>query len=100
VSSSRDPTVEALHTLQREEQRPRHFETLERISLGKSYLRFFMKYIASVAGGVGARGWDRAWPRSDLRTINDQTDDAVVVNANSTEYCVAVSRTRFLGYSK
>lgn len=65
--------------------RVRHFESLERITLGKSYLRFFMKYVASVVGGASARGTFRVWPREDLRAIHDQTADTVVVNVVATE---------------
>jgi uncharacterized RDD family membrane protein YckC len=65
--------------------RVRHFETLQRVSLAKSYLRFFMKYVASFAGGASARGTVRVWPRQDLRAIHDQTADTVVVNVSDTE---------------
>ena len=63
----------------------RQFESLRRVSLGKSYLRFFMKYVASVAGGASAGGTVRVWPRADLRAIHDQTADSVVVNVSDTE---------------
>ncbi len=65
--------------------RVRHFESHDRISLGKSYLRFFMKYVASVIGGVSARGRVRVWPGDDLRAIHDQTAGTVVLNAGAIE---------------
>lgn len=65
--------------------RVRQFESLERISLGKAYLRFFMKYVASIVGAASARGNVRVWPREDLRAIHDETAGTVVVNASETE---------------
>lgn len=65
--------------------RVRHFESLERITLVKSYLRFFMKYIVSALAGASARGMVSVWPRDDLRALHDQAADTVVVNAEALE---------------
>lgn len=61
--------------------RVRHCESLERITLKKSLLRFVTKYVANVFGGASANGWHRVHPRDDLRAIHDIAADTVVVNA-------------------
>lgn len=65
--------------------RVRRFESLERITLGQSYLRFLMKYVASIFGAASSGGRVRVWPRQDLRALHDQTADTVVVNVEATE---------------
>ena len=65
--------------------RVRHHESLERITLKKSLLRFFTKYVANVFGGASANGWHRVHPRTDLRAIHDVTADTVVINAASVQ---------------
>lgn len=65
--------------------RVRRVESLDRITLGKSYVRFFMKYIASVFGAASTRGAVRVWPRADHRAIHDEAADTVVVTASAVE---------------
>ena len=66
--------------------RVRHFESLEKITIGRSYLRFVTKYVASILGGASARGMVRVFPRGDSRAIHDQAADTVVVNVGTTEH--------------
>jgi uncharacterized RDD family membrane protein YckC len=63
--------------------RVRHFETMQRITLQKAYLRFVMKYFASIIGTAASQGRVRVWPYDDLRAIHDMQADTVVVNADS-----------------
>lgn len=65
--------------------RVRRFESLERITLGRSYVRFLTKYVASIVGGASSGGRVRVWPGGDLRALHDLTADTVVVNAAATE---------------
>jgi hypothetical protein len=66
--------------------RVRQVESLKRISLAKAFLRFFMKYVATVVGGASAGGMVRVFPRGDLRAIHDQAANTVVVNVGTTEH--------------
>ena len=65
--------------------RVRRVRSLQRISIGKSYVRFLMKYVASILGGATSGGRVRVWPRQDLRALHDQAADTVVVNVAATE---------------
>lgn len=65
--------------------RVRQFESLGKVSLGKSYVRFLMKYVASILGAAGSGGRVRVWTQPDRRALHDQTADTVVVNAAVTE---------------
>ena len=61
--------------------RVRHYDSLQKITLKQSFLRFFAKYVANVFGGVGAGGLHRARPSKDLRAIHDVTADTIVIDA-------------------
>jgi hypothetical protein len=73
--------------------RVRRAETLERISIGASYKRFVLKYVASILGAASAgvasapmgAGGARVsvWPHGDHRAIHDMQVGSVVVNANA-----------------
>ena len=63
--------------------RIRHFETLERITISKAYLRFLLKYVASVIGAAASRGMVRVWARGDLRALHDLQAETVVINASA-----------------
>ena len=65
--------------------RVRDFESLQKITLKRSLLRFLVKYVANVFGGASAGGWDRVHPRIDLRAIHDRAADTVVVDARTTQ---------------
>lgn len=64
--------------------RVRRIGSLDRMSIGQSYMRFLNKYIASVFAGPSARGTVEVHPREDLRAIHDEAADTVVVNAKAT----------------
>jgi uncharacterized RDD family membrane protein YckC len=69
--------------------RIRDAETLERISLRKAYLRWFLKYIVSVIGAGGApsaAGTPTAvsvFPDGSRRMLHDLQSGTVVVSAGS-----------------
>ena len=68
--------------------RVRQSDTFLRISLGKAYKRFALKYIASILGAASApmaQGAARVsvWPRGDHNAIHDLQAGTVVVRANA-----------------
>ena len=75
--------------------RIRRAETLDRLSIGASYKRFALKYVASILGAASAgvanapmgAGGVRVsvWPHGDHRSIHDMQVGSVVVNARTTQ---------------
>jgi len=63
--------------------RVRHVDSRGRITLGKSYVRFRAKYVASILAGATSGGFVRISPRKDLRALHDRAADTVVVDANA-----------------
>lgn len=69
--------------------RVRDSETLQRIPLRRAYMRFVMKYIASVAGAGGAPSAPgiptsvSAFPDGGYRAVHDLQAGTVVVSASS-----------------
>lgn len=69
--------------------RVRDAQTLQRISLRKSYMRFFMKYVATIIGAGGAATAPAiptvvpAFPDGGRRALHDLQAGTVVVSAGS-----------------